>query len=88
MVARFCWSGCTDALGAHNHTSFAPSPLRLQTDADVHQDSPHLEFDTDDDDEGEKIEIPLPNVKSEVLRKVVEFCEHHLKEPMTEIEIL
>ena len=31
-------------------------------------------------------EIPLPNVKSQVLHKVIEFCEHHLQEPMTEIE--
>lgn len=38
-----------------------------------------------DDDEDEK-EIPLPNVKAQVLRKVIEFCEHHLEEPMTEIE--
>ena len=43
--------------------------------------------DEDDDDGKEKItEIPLPNVKSEVLKKVIEFCEHHLAEPMTEIE--
>jgi S-phase kinase-associated protein 1 len=46
--------------------------------------------DDDDDDDDEKAdkttEIPLPNVKSEVLRKVIEFCEHHLAEPMTEIE--
>ena len=43
--------------------------------------------DDDDDDEADKsTEIPLPNVKSEVLRKVIEFCEHHLAEPMTEIE--
>ena len=41
----------------------------------------------DDDDEDDKAtEIPLPNVKSEVLKKVIEFCEHHLEEPMTEIE--
>ena len=44
--------------------------------------------DDDDDDENadKTTEIPLPNVKSEVLRKVIEFCEHHLAEPMTEIE--
>jgi len=50
--------------------------------------------DDDDDDEedadkkvsGKTTEIPLPNVKSEVLKKVIEFCEHHLAEPMTEVE--
>jgi S-phase kinase-associated protein 1 len=43
-------------------------------------------FLEDAEEEGESIEIPLPNVKSQVLRKVIEFCEHHLQEPMTEIE--
>jgi S-phase kinase-associated protein 1 len=42
--------------------------------------------DDDDDDDDKATEIPLPNVKSEVLKKVIEFCEHHLQEPMTEIE--
>merc|ERR1719343_44388 len=42
--------------------------------------------DDDDDNDNNSSEIPLPNVKSQVLRKVIEFCEHHLKEPMTEIE--
>ena len=46
-----------------------------------------LSTTTDDgDDEGSNIEIPLPNVKSQVLQKVIEFCEHHLSDPMTEIE--
>ena len=40
----------------------------------------------EDADEDTNAEIPLPNVKAEVLRKVIEFCEHHLQEPMTEIE--
>jgi S-phase kinase-associated protein 1 len=31
-------------------------------------------------------EIPLPNVKSQVLKKVIEFCTHHLEQPMNEIE--
>jgi S-phase kinase-associated protein 1 len=48
-------------------------------------DVPGDEENVDDDDE-EKDDIPLPNVKSEVLKKVIEFCEHHLEEPMTEIE--
>lgn len=40
----------------------------------------------DNEDEGGNVEFPLPNVKSQVLKKVIEFCEHHLQEPMTEIE--
>ena len=51
-------------------------------------------MDTDDEDDGSNngvttgavIEMPLPNVKSDVLKKVISFCEHHLKEPMAEIE--
>ncbi|RLN78472.1 hypothetical protein BBJ28_00027052 [Nothophytophthora sp. Chile5] len=31
-------------------------------------------------------EIPLPNVKSSVLAKVVEFCEHHRDSPMADIQ--
>ncbi|KAL9188106.1 hypothetical protein ACHAXT_006484 [Thalassiosira profunda] len=42
-----------------------------------------LEEDVDDED---VTEIPLPNVKAAVLRKVIEFCQHHRSEPMTEIE--
>jgi hypothetical protein len=37
-------------------------------------------------DEDEAQEIPLPNVKSSILAKVVEFCQHHKSEAMTEIE--
>ena len=31
-------------------------------------------------------EIPLPNVKGDILAKVVEFCTHYAVEPMTEFE--
>jgi len=37
-----------------------------------------------DDDEAQ--EIPLPNVKSAILAKVIEFIQRHKTEPMSEIE--
>eukprot|EP00981_Chlorochromonas_danica_P003346 scaffold644_cov168-Ochromonas_danica.AAC.38 len=37
----------------------------------------------DDDGEDEK-RVPLPNVKKEILSKVLEFCNHYQEEPMTE----
>ncbi|RLN86916.1 hypothetical protein BBJ28_00007392, partial [Nothophytophthora sp. Chile5] len=40
----------------------------------------------DDGDDDEVQEIPLPNVKSPVLSKVIEFCSHHHNSPMREIE--
>jgi len=43
-----------------------------------------LEDDSGDDDD--TTEIPLPNVKAAVLKKVIEFCSHYKSEPMTEIK--
>jgi S-phase kinase-associated protein 1 len=40
----------------------------------------------DDQDDEESQEIPLPNVKSVILAKVIEYCQHYKTEPMTEIE--
>jgi S-phase kinase-associated protein 1 len=40
----------------------------------------------DDQDEEEAQEIPLPNVKSAILAKVIEFVQHYKAEPMTEVE--
>jgi hypothetical protein len=41
--------------------------------------------DEDQDDE-EAQEIPLPNVKSSILAKVIEFIKHYKVDPMYEIE--
>ena len=40
----------------------------------------------DEQDEQEAQEIPLPNVKSAILARVIEFAQHYRIEPMTEIE--
>ena len=37
-------------------------------------------------DEGEVSDIPLPNVRTEVLQKVIEFCTHYRDDPMKTIE--
>jgi hypothetical protein len=36
------------------------------------------------DDDTEKQRIPLPNVRKEILAKVLEFCHHYSEERMTE----
>ena len=41
-------------------------------------------IDETDEDDGQ--EIPLPNVKSKVLSKVIEFCGKHHDNPMKDIE--
>lgn len=53
-------------------------------DANVAKLSKVVEATVDEDD-GEDHEIPLPNVKSAVLAKVIEYCEHYPTEEMTPI---
>ncbi|EEA07072.1 putative suppressor of kinetochore protein 1 [Cryptosporidium serpentis] len=37
------------------------------------------------EDVGSEDPIPLPNVRSDVLRKVIEYCKHHVNNPAKEI---
>lgn len=41
---------------------------------------------SDEDDDNDVQEMPLPNVRSSVLAKVIEYCRHYSEEPMSEIE--
>ena len=44
------------------------------------------EEDGDDDDDGDQpTEIPLPNVKADVLVKVIEYCTHYVQEEKSEL---
>ena len=38
------------------------------------------------DDSGPEEDIPLPNVKKNILEKVIEFCKHLKEQPLQEIE--
>jgi S-phase kinase-associated protein 1 len=38
------------------------------------------------DDSGPEEDIPLPNVKKNILEKVIEFCQHLKDQPLQEIE--
>jgi S-phase kinase-associated protein 1 len=42
--------------------------------------------DDEEDNEGEIPQVPLPNVKGQVLANVIEFCQHHYNNPLPEIE--
>jgi S-phase kinase-associated protein 1 len=38
------------------------------------------------EEKDEEKEIPLPNVKANILAMVVQYCQHHVAEPMTPFE--
>mmetsp|Transcript_28726 Transcript_28726/g.43089 ORF Transcript_28726/g.43089 Transcript_28726/m.43089 type:complete len:150 (-) Transcript_28726:125-574(-) len=42
-------------------------------------------FDDDADDDADNEIVDIPKVKSECLRKVIEFCEHYVKDPLNQI---
>jgi hypothetical protein len=46
----------------------------------------NLIYFSDEQDEDEAQEIPLPNVKSSILAKVIEYIHHYRTEPMNDIE--
>tara|TARA_B110000305_G_scaffold181368_1_gene201204 strand:+ start:201 stop:542 length:342 start_codon:yes stop_codon:yes gene_type:complete len=46
----------------------------------------HFPIFPENEDDEEKQEIPLPNVKTVVLAKVIEFCKQYQTEKMSEIE--
>ena len=43
-------------------------------------------LDEEQEDDDDDNEIPLPNVKTAILSKVIEFAQHHFQEAMIEIE--
>lgn len=43
------------------------------------------EDEDDDDDDNNDVDIPLPNVHSKELEKVIEYCTYHVDNPMKEI---
>eukprot|EP00612_Vaucheria_litorea_P008577 CAMPEP_0171475188 /NCGR_PEP_ID=MMETSP0946-20130122/2858_1 /TAXON_ID=109269 /ORGANISM="Vaucheria litorea, Strain CCMP2940" /LENGTH=142 /DNA_ID=CAMNT_0012005235 /DNA_START=138 /DNA_END=564 /DNA_ORIENTATION=+ len=43
-------------------------------------------IDNDLEDDAEAQEIPLPNVRSHTLVKVIEFCKQNTEDPMNDIE--
>jgi len=45
-----------------------------------------IDDDDQDDDDNDMQEIPLPNVREEVLKKVINFCEYHHTHDFPEIE--
>lgn len=46
-----------------------------------------VENTVEEDDGDIEIDIPLPNVRTDVLKKVIEYCTHYEEEAMTPIKV-
>ncbi|KAI2499972.1 hypothetical protein MHU86_14495 [Fragilaria crotonensis] len=66
-------------------TLISKEGVSFTVDANVAKMSKIVEDTVDGEDDGEDHEIQLPNVKSTVLAKVIEYCEHYQTEEMTPI---
>jgi S-phase kinase-associated protein 1 len=42
---------------------------------------------TVEEDDADDLDIPLPNVRTDVLKKVIEYCVHYAEEEMTPIKV-
>lgn len=75
VVSLFCSSPINPKISKEG-TPF-PVPYAVATMSELIKSMKDDEED-DDDEDAKPTEVPLPNVKSEVLEKVIEFCKHHL----------
>lgn len=64
----------------------SPEGLKVEVPRNVAELSNLVKEMLADDDDDEVPEIPLPNVTKETLDKVIEFCKHHVNDPLPEIE--
>ena len=63
-----------------------PDGQRVEVPRNVAEMSVLIKEMLADDEDDEAPEIPLPNVNKDILDKVIEFCKHHVNDPMPEIE--
>jgi S-phase kinase-associated protein 1 len=64
----------------------APDGQRVEVARNVAEMSVLIKEMLADDEDEDVPEIPLPNVQKDILDKVIEFCTHHVNDPMPEIE--